>query len=170
MRTERASAQMPVPKAWNDEAIDSLEVPSPARDSTPTHVRSEYYYRIPVRPMHHSDRGHSVRLTRLQRPAERPRYPDQHESERKSIRQCLRFILHLLRTSESILRESPTFGEFDALCLSRWVGSWILVQPVASIVHQIAAKQATIPPGDHALGADVHSRRHFFERQQALFA
>jgi len=57
MRTERASAQMPVLKAWNDDAIDSLEVPSPARDPTPTHVRSEYYYRIPVRPMHHSDRG-----------------------------------------------------------------------------------------------------------------
>src|SRR5262249_29504463 len=112
--------------------------------------------------------GVSLQPFRTCLPPDRDRYPVREGIG--SLVQCLRFILHLLRTSESILRESPTFGEFDALCLSRWVGSWILVQPVASIVHQIAAKQATIPPGDHALGADVQSRRHFFERQQALFA
>jgi len=43
---------MLIPKAWNDGAIDSLEVSSPARDYTPRHVRSEYYYRIPVRPIY----------------------------------------------------------------------------------------------------------------------
>ena len=47
---------------------------------------------------------------------------------------------------------TPTFGEFDALCFSRRIGSWILIQPVVSIIHRIAAKQAAIPPGDHALG------------------
>ena len=78
--------------------------------------------------------------------------------------QGLRFILHLLRTVENVLWETPTFGEFDALCFSRRIGSWILIQPVVSIIHRIAAKQAVIPPGDHALGADVQSHRHFFER------
>ena len=60
--------------------------------------------------------------------------------------------------------KATPFGEFDALCFSRWIGPGILIQPVVSIIHRIAAKQATIPPGDHALGTDVQSRRHFFER------
>jgi hypothetical protein len=77
----------------------------------------------------------------------------------------LRFILHLLRTADDILWKASPFGEPDALRFARWVGSWILIQPVVSIVHRIAAKQATIPPGDHALGADVQSFRHFFECQ-----
>ncbi len=37
----------------------------------------------------------------------------------------LRFILHLLRTADDILRESPPLVEFDGLCLSRWIGSRI---------------------------------------------
>jgi hypothetical protein len=66
-----------------------------------------------------------------------------------------RFILHLLRTVDDVLREKPPFGEFDTLCLSRWIGAGSLIEPVVSIIHRIAAKQAVIPPSDHALGADV---------------
>ena len=32
----------------------------------------------------------------------------------------------------------------------------ILIQPVVSVVHRITAKQAVVPPGDHAFGIDEH--------------
>src|SRR5207253_11218236 len=67
-------------------------------------------------------------------------------------------------------RETTPFSELHALGLAWWIWAGILIQPIVPIVHRIAAKQAAIPPGDHALGADVQSRRHFFERQQALLA
>src|SRR5664279_3638337 len=84
--------------------------------------------------------------------------------------QGLRFILHLLRTADDILWKAPPFGEPDALCFARRIGSGILIQPVVSIVHRIAVEQAVVPPSDHTLGTDVQSRRHFFECQQALLA
>ena len=79
--------------------------------------------------------------------------------------QGLRFILHLLRTVEDILGKTPPLGEPDALGLARRIGSRILIQPIVPIIHRIAAKQAVVPPGDHAFGADLQSFRHFFECQ-----
>ena len=39
----------------------------------------------------------------------------------------LRFTLHLLRTADDILLKRPSFREFDTLCLSRWIGSGVLI-------------------------------------------
>ena len=89
---------------------------------------------------------------------------------RQSLGQGLRFTLHLLRTVEDILGKTTPLGKPDALGLARRIEPRILIQPIVPIVHRIAAKQAAIPPGDHALGADLQSRRHFFECQQALLA
>jgi hypothetical protein len=41
-----------IPKTWDDEQIATLEVPSPEPGYTPVHVKSDYYYRIPVRPVY----------------------------------------------------------------------------------------------------------------------
>src|SRR5437762_9563705 len=46
------SALPSIPKTWNDQAIATLEVPSPEPGYTPVHVGSDYYYRIPVRPIY----------------------------------------------------------------------------------------------------------------------
>src|SRR5580700_6346349 len=43
-----------VPRAWDDHAIASLEVPLVYRKGSPKHVSSEYYYKIPVRPIYRS--------------------------------------------------------------------------------------------------------------------
>src|SRR5215203_995933 len=46
--------QPTIPKTWDDDAIATLEVPSPQAGFTPRHVRSSYYYQIPVRPIYRS--------------------------------------------------------------------------------------------------------------------
>src|SRR5215467_7247488 len=43
-----------IPKTWDDEAIATLEVPLANPIGSPKHVSSEYYYRIPVRPVYKS--------------------------------------------------------------------------------------------------------------------
>jgi hypothetical protein len=43
-----------VPKTWEDRAIASIEVPLAAAASSPTHISSDYYYRMPVRPIYKS--------------------------------------------------------------------------------------------------------------------
>ena len=43
-----------IPKVWDDDAIATLEVPSPQTGFTPRHVPSSYYYQIPVRPIYRS--------------------------------------------------------------------------------------------------------------------
>ena len=42
------------PRTWDDEAIASLEVPLAARAASARHVASDFYYRIPVRPIYKS--------------------------------------------------------------------------------------------------------------------
>jgi len=44
-------ASLSAPKTWNDLVLATLEVPSPEPRYTPVHVGSDYYYRIPVRPI-----------------------------------------------------------------------------------------------------------------------
>jgi hypothetical protein len=41
-----------IPRTWEDEFIATLEVPSPEPGYTPVHIKSAYYYRIPVRPVY----------------------------------------------------------------------------------------------------------------------
>src|SRR5215510_12875096 len=43
-----------VPKTWDTEAMKSLEVPVATRTASPKHITSDYYYRIPVRPIYRS--------------------------------------------------------------------------------------------------------------------
>ena len=40
-----------IPRAWDDAALSTLEVPLPDRDYSPKAVSSDYYYRMPVRPI-----------------------------------------------------------------------------------------------------------------------
>src|ERR1041385_7367428 len=40
-----------IPKTWDDDAIATLEVPAAQTGFTPQHVRSSYYYQIPIRPI-----------------------------------------------------------------------------------------------------------------------
>jgi mono/diheme cytochrome c family protein len=39
-----------VPKTWDQKAVDSLQLPLADPRATPTHVRADYYYKIPARP------------------------------------------------------------------------------------------------------------------------
>jgi len=43
-----------IPKTWDDQAMASLELPLADPSATPVHVSSDYYYRIPVRPIYKS--------------------------------------------------------------------------------------------------------------------
>src|SRR5438093_12151577 len=60
-RASGASA-LSVPRAWDDRAVASLEIPLAQAEFSPAHVSSEYYYRIPARliyksyPVYHPDR------------------------------------------------------------------------------------------------------------------
>jgi len=55
-RAQRAdsSASAHIPKTWDDEAVASLEVPLADPRYSPVHVSSDYYYRMPVRPIYRS--------------------------------------------------------------------------------------------------------------------
>ena len=43
-----------VPRVWDDEAIATLELPLADPVGSPKHISSDYYYRIPVRPIYKS--------------------------------------------------------------------------------------------------------------------
>jgi hypothetical protein len=43
-----------IPRTWDDESMRSLEVPLANPQASPKHVSSDYYYRIPVRPIYKS--------------------------------------------------------------------------------------------------------------------
>ncbi|MGA2051397.1 MAG: hypothetical protein ABSG96_27225, partial [Terracidiphilus sp.] len=50
----RASFTPSVPRVWDDEAIATLELPLADPVGSPKHISSDYYYRIPVRPIYKS--------------------------------------------------------------------------------------------------------------------
>ena len=43
-----------IPRTWDDEEIARHEVPLARPEASPKHVSSDYYYRIPVRPIYRS--------------------------------------------------------------------------------------------------------------------
>src|SRR5215471_20318982 len=43
-----------VPRTWDDEAVRSLELPLATPTASPKHITSDYYYRMPVRPIYKS--------------------------------------------------------------------------------------------------------------------
>ena len=51
-----ATAQEPhkIPRTWDNEEIARHEVPLAQPEASPKHVSSDYYYRIPVRPIYKS--------------------------------------------------------------------------------------------------------------------
>ena len=52
---QRCSTFTPsVPRVWDDEAIATLELPLADPVGSPKHISSDYYYRIPVRPIYKS--------------------------------------------------------------------------------------------------------------------
>jgi hypothetical protein len=46
------SAPPMIPRTWDDEAMASVEVPLPQAGYSPVHVSSDFYYKIPVRPIY----------------------------------------------------------------------------------------------------------------------
>src|SRR5215470_433723 len=52
-KTDRAFTPA-IPKTWDDQAIESLEIPPADPTVSRTHVSADYYYRIPVRPIYKS--------------------------------------------------------------------------------------------------------------------
>src|SRR5580704_12310251 len=52
---EKHSAFEPtIPRVWDDNAIATLELPLADPVGSPKHISSDYYYRIPVRPIYKS--------------------------------------------------------------------------------------------------------------------
>src|SRR5215471_14921093 len=43
-----------VPRTWDDEAVQSLELPLATPSASPKHISSDYYYRMLVRPIYKS--------------------------------------------------------------------------------------------------------------------
>jgi hypothetical protein len=41
-----------IPKTWDEEALQSMELPMPDPASSPKYVTADYYYRMPVRPVY----------------------------------------------------------------------------------------------------------------------
>jgi hypothetical protein len=48
----RAGFHPEIPKTWDDAAIPTLEIPLGNPTGSPKHVSSDYYYKIPVRPIY----------------------------------------------------------------------------------------------------------------------
>src|SRR5271165_2847378 len=51
---EPSTAHVSVPRAWDDPAIATVEVPLANPVGSPKHISSDYYYKIPVRPIYKS--------------------------------------------------------------------------------------------------------------------
>ena len=69
----RAAFTPAIPKTWDEEALATLEVPLADPNFSARHVSTDYYYRIPVRPIYksypvyHPDREPAVYLEELRR-------------------------------------------------------------------------------------------------------
>lgn len=50
----RIKVLTPIPRVWDDEAIATLELPLANPVGSPKHISSDYYYKIPVRPIYKS--------------------------------------------------------------------------------------------------------------------
>ena len=49
---ERPNGTVVIPRTWDDAAVATHEVPLADSAASPRHVSSDYYYRIPVRPIY----------------------------------------------------------------------------------------------------------------------
>jgi hypothetical protein len=53
-QVEQSPAPASVPRVWDDQAIATVEVPLANPVGSPKHISSDYYYKIPVRPIYKS--------------------------------------------------------------------------------------------------------------------
>jgi len=53
-RQSKSEYSAAIPKTWDDEAVQSLEIPLAEPSASPKHISSEYYYRMRVRPIYKS--------------------------------------------------------------------------------------------------------------------
>jgi hypothetical protein len=51
-QSSETKKKVTVPKTWDDDAMEKLEVPLAHPIGSPKHVSADYYYRIPVRPIY----------------------------------------------------------------------------------------------------------------------
>ncbi len=51
-QVQQPAVQSSVPRVWDNQAIATLEVPVANPVGSPKHISSEFYYRIPVRPIY----------------------------------------------------------------------------------------------------------------------
>jgi hypothetical protein len=51
-QVKQPAVQSSVPRVWDDQAIATLEVPLANPVGSPKHISSDFYYRIPVRPIY----------------------------------------------------------------------------------------------------------------------
>jgi mono/diheme cytochrome c family protein len=49
-----ATVAIDIPKVWDDAALATMELPLATPEASPKHVSSDFYYRIPVRPIYKS--------------------------------------------------------------------------------------------------------------------
>jgi hypothetical protein len=60
LKSGRVAQQSPsqwsptIPRTWDDEAVQSMEIPLASQAASPKHISSDYYYRMPVRPVYKS--------------------------------------------------------------------------------------------------------------------
>lgn len=54
VQQQRSTFTPSVPRVWDDQAIATLEIPLADPVGSPKHISSDYYYRIPVRPIYRS--------------------------------------------------------------------------------------------------------------------
>ena len=50
----QAEFQPSVPRSWDEAALHDLELPLARQEASARHIRSEFYYRIPIRPIYRS--------------------------------------------------------------------------------------------------------------------
>jgi Di-haem oxidoreductase, putative peroxidase len=53
-QVEQSTFRVSVPRVWDDQAIATVEVPLANPVGSPKHISSDYYYKIPVRPIYKS--------------------------------------------------------------------------------------------------------------------
>src|SRR5260370_12452635 len=53
-QVEQSAFHVSVPRVWDDQAIATVELPLANPVGSPRHISSDYYYKIPVRPIYKS--------------------------------------------------------------------------------------------------------------------
>lgn len=123
-----------IPKTWDDEAMLSLELPLADPAASPKHVSSDYYYRIPVRPIYKS-------------------YPVYYPANEPAA-----YIWTGLRSRNP--RSSLTLPRLRQKEIGLQPGSWSLMPPLSSCPRVRCFQKSEVPPGGNNIGAWSNRARH----------